>query len=205
MKTYRLSLISTIFVAAFGLALGLMSAPAQAHCRAKHLDNEGNCIPHDVGQKSETFTVELIDGVLVTDPEGCVGRSKRKQVRDATFPPVTVSDCVGLTLVATDQDLHLCQVSLNRPDRPDMNVIMFFTTGEGVEGGVLCPFADPDAVYQGTFDARFEDPEACEEGNTCVVIIDQSELDLEKSHQPGKGTSAGESFSVGKIVWDPVE
>ncbi len=85
-----------------------------------------------------------------------------------------------------------------------MTVTIFATSGFGVVGGVLCPNADPDAVYQGKFPARFEDSEDCKAGNTCVVIIDLRNLTLKKSTQPNKGDEAG-LFSLGNIVWTPVE
>ena len=89
MKTIKLSLISTIFVAAFGLALGLMSAPAQAHCKGKHLVGD-ECVHDAEGERSQTFDVELIaDGTLgaIITGENCIGRSQRKQVTDGKFPP----------------------------------------------------------------------------------------------------------------------
>ncbi len=83
-----------------------------------------------------------------------------------------------------------------------MSVTMFFTTGVGVEGGVLCP----DPVYKGEFDAMFDEGicEGEEEGATCVTIIPTgTEIDLEKLIQPDKGMPAGVKFSVGTIVWTP--
>ncbi len=78
---------------------------------------------------------------------------------------------------------------------------MFFTSGQGVEGGVLCA----DEVYKGEFAAAFDEcPLSEEEGATCVTI-GLSGLELEKLHQPDKGTIAGGDFSAGTIVWTPEE
>ena len=199
MNAAKMTLVSTVVAAAFGLALSFGASPAKAHCKGKHLDGDGMCIHVDEGQRSQTFEVELFDGSLFTGD--CIGSSERKQVTDAKFPPSTVAGCGGLTLEGASEFFHLCQLNINRPRRLDMNVTFFFTTGVGVEGGALCP----NDVYQGEFLAEFEDPEACEAGNPCVVIIDGSNLDLEKLQQPNKGLSAGLlDFSVGTIVWTPV-
>ncbi len=81
-----------------------------------------------------------------------------------------------------------------------MYVTMFFTSGQGVEGGALCP----QDVYKGEFDATFDECPLSEvEGATCVTI-GQSGLTLEKLLQPDKGTQAAGEFSVGTIVWTPV-
>jgi len=152
MNAAKMTLVSTVVAAVLGLALGFWATSAEAHCRGKHLDADGTCIHADQNQRSQTFMVELIEGDVVTTPLLCEGSSKRKKVTDANFPPSTVSDCEGLTLL-TDPNLHLCQVNINNPDRPDMSVTMFFTSGVGVEGGVLCP----GDVYVGEFDAEFVD------------------------------------------------
>ncbi len=84
-----------------------------------------------------------------------------------------------------------------------MSVTMFFTSGQGVVGALRCP----QDVYKGEFLAEF-DAGICEdeeEDATCVTIIDGSGLTLEKLLQPDKGTLAGGDFSVGTIVWTPVE
>ena len=209
MNAAKVILVSTVVAAVFGLALSFGATSAEAHCRAKHLDNDGNCITHNVDRRSETFTVQIFEGEgeIFGDPlfttAVCEGSSRRKQVRDATFPPAP--GCEGLTITDGDLDLHLCQVNINHATRSLIIVTMFFTSGFGVVGGVLCPNADPDAVYQGEFDASFEDPDACEAGDTCTVIINEVlPLTLKKSQQPNKGAPAGE-FTVDTIVWNPVE
>ncbi len=202
-----MTLVSTVLAAAFGLALSFGASPATAHCKGNHDDN-GTCIHVDKGQRSETFTVEIFEGdeiigePLFTTAE-CEGSSRRKQVRDATFPPAP--GCGGLTIMGGGLDLHLCQVNINHATRSLIIVTMFFTSGFGVVGGVLCADADPDDVYQGKFDASFQDPDACEAGDTCTVIINEVlPLTLKKSQQPNKGAPAGE-FTVDTIVWNPVE
>ncbi len=194
MKAAQFTLTSTVVAAVFGLALGFWATSAEAHCKGKHLVG-GQCITHNVDQRSETFTVELnggsIGGSLVTD--GCEGSSRRKQVTDANFPPVDAPGCVGLTIedgLGDIQFLHLCQINLNHKFRIDMTVTIFATSGFGVVGGVLCP----NDVYQGEFNFRF-DEDKCDDlvlaDATCVTIIEESPLFLEKTGQPGKGDIAG--------------
>ena len=207
MKAAQFTLTSTVVAAVCSLALGFWATSAEAHCKGKHLVG-GQCITHNVDQRSETFTVELnggsIEGSLVTN--GCEGSSRRKQVTDAKFPPAP--ECTGLTIIdklpGEIPFLHLCQINLNHKFRIDMTVTIFATSGFGVVGGVLCKNVDPDAVYQGEFPARFENPDDCKAGNTCVVIIDLPNLTLKKYTQPNKGDEAGQ-FSIGNIVWTSVE
>ena len=54
-KAAKVTLLSTILAAALGLALGLMSTPAQAHCAGKHKDHDP---PHEhcVGETGTTTT-----------------------------------------------------------------------------------------------------------------------------------------------------
>ncbi len=201
MNAAKVTLTATVVAAVFGLALSFGASPATAHCKGKHSGNPCNHIDQD--QKSQTFEVELIEdgtiGAIITGVD-CIGSSERKQVTHAIFPPVP--DCEGLTILNDNPPLtlHLCQINLNHRFRPVLTVTMFFTSGQGVVGAALCP----DAVYQGEFDASFEDPDVCKAGNTCVVIIDLPELTLKKSQQPDKGDEAGQ-FSLGNIVWTPVE
>ena len=206
MKAAQFTLTSTVVAAVFGLALGFWATSAEAHCKGKHLVG-GQCITHNVDQRSETFTVALIGGSLETTAV-CEGSSRRKQVTDAKFPPVDAPGCGGLTIIDGLSGeiplLHLCQINLNHKFRIDMTVTIFATSGFGVVGGVLCPNVDPAAVYQGEFPARFFNSDDCKAGNTCVVIIDLPNLTLKKSTQPNKGDEAG-LFSLGNIVWTPVE
>ena len=134
MNAAKMTLVSTVVAAVLGLALSFGASPATAHCKGKHSGNPCNHIDQD--QKSQTFMVELIEdgtnGAIITGVD-CIGSSERKQVTDAVFPPHS-NDCDSITL-ATDPTLHLCQVNINCPDRPDMNMTFYFTTGEGVEGG----------------------------------------------------------------------
>ncbi len=203
--------VSTV-VAALGLALGLMAVPALANPpNAEGCHDHQDCLPDDGGgvlQRSQTFTVELIATVsdpddAITTPDDCIGSSQRKQITDAVFPP----GCGTIMVEDTNQALlilWLCQLNLNRRDRPDMNVTMYFTSGIGQVGGTLCV----DVVYESLeVDAAFA---ACvdeEEGATCVTI-NGSGIALEKTLQPGKGDivggGPGGGFSVGTIVFTPV-
>ena len=203
MNAAKMTLTATVFAAVFGLALSFGASPAEAHCKGKHAGDD--C--HDVAEnRPQAFEVELIDGSLVTN--GCEGWSKRKQVTDANFPPVDAPGCGGLTIFG---GFHLCQININRSGRPDMSLTIFVTTGVGVVGGVLCADADPDDVYQGEFLAKFNDIHArCEAPNlddaTCVTIRDDVQFVLEKTTQPGKGEEvANGDFTIGTIVWTPVE
>ncbi len=82
-----------------------------------------------------------------------------------------------------------------------MTVTIFATSGFGVVGGVLCP----GDVYVGEFDAEFVDcPPLGEDEDATCVTIDESGLTLKKLQQPDKGDEAG-LFSLGNIVWTPVE
>ena len=75
MNAAKMTLVSTVVAAVFGLALSFGATSAEAHCRAKHLDGDGICIHGDDGQRSQTFTVELIEGDVVTTPLLCEGSS----------------------------------------------------------------------------------------------------------------------------------
>ena len=203
MNAAKMTLVSTVVAAVLGLALSFGASPAEAHCKGKHADMDCDGVAEG---RSQTFEVEIIDGSLVTDD--CLGSTKRKQVTDAKFLPVTVDGCAGLTIPIIG-GLHLCQINIIRPDRPNMALGVFFTTGVGVVGGALCPDADPEDVYQGEFDAQFDDLHPrCLAPNpddaTCVTIRDSVQFVLEKTTQPGKGSEvADDEFSIGTIVWTP--
>ena len=50
------------------LVVGLGAAPAQAHCKGKHLDVDGKTCTHPVeDQESQNFVVELIEDVYQED------------------------------------------------------------------------------------------------------------------------------------------
>ena len=87
-----------------------------------------------------------------------------------------------------------------------MNVTMYFTSGLGQEGAALCV----EDVYQSLEVGAAFDEVRCNNlgfaGATCL-FIDESGIALEKTLQPGKGDIVGgaDGFSVGTIVWTPVE
>ena len=68
MTTAKMTLVSTVLAAAFGLALGLMSTPAQAHCKRNHQLPHEHCTPSD----GTTYTVQLIDGDSLVDGAFCL-------------------------------------------------------------------------------------------------------------------------------------
>ena len=71
MNAAKMTLVSTVLAAAFGLALGLMSTPAQAHCAGKHINNPSHCDGGgDGGANSTSFKVDVrFDGL---GPQGVV-------------------------------------------------------------------------------------------------------------------------------------
>ncbi len=60
MNAAKMTLVSTILAAALGLALGLMSTPAQAHCGGKHTGDH----PHCANGGLITYTAQLTGGAF---------------------------------------------------------------------------------------------------------------------------------------------
>ncbi len=60
MNAAKMTLVSTVVAAALGLALGLMSTPAQAHCGGKHTGDH----PHCADGGLITYTAELTGGAF---------------------------------------------------------------------------------------------------------------------------------------------
>ena len=60
MNAAKMTLVSTVLAAAFGLALGLMSTPAQAHCAGRHINIPSHCDGDGGGGASPTtFKVDV--------------------------------------------------------------------------------------------------------------------------------------------------
>lgn len=207
MKTAKMIRASTILAAALGLGLSFGVSPAEAHCKNKHLDAGGVCI-HDIEEPNpRKFDVEIIGGDLGTQSVACLGRSERRQVRDATFPPACPEYTIDNEQTGEPEppaNLHLCAANIHRSGRPDMFLQLFFTAGVGVVGGALCP----EAVYEGEFFAQFDPahPACATSDATCVTLDTQEGLLVEKLKQPNQGAPAGPigGFTFRTIVWIPV-
>ena len=65
MNAAKVTLTSTILAATLGLALGLMSAPAQAHCAGKHTGDHPHCT---AGEDPIEYEAELTEGAFVFAP-----------------------------------------------------------------------------------------------------------------------------------------
>ena len=72
MNTAKMTLVSTVVAAAFGLALGLMSTPAQAHCPHKDSLDHRHCD----GGGTINYTAELTMGGFEFGPIDVIANSK---------------------------------------------------------------------------------------------------------------------------------
>ncbi len=68
MNAAKLTLTATVLAAAFGLALGLMSTPAQAHCADRHINNPSHCDGDGDGSaNATTFKVDVEFDTMFAD------------------------------------------------------------------------------------------------------------------------------------------
>ena len=106
MNAAKMILASTVLAAAFGLALGLMSTTAQAHCKRNHQLPHEHCLPSD----GTTYTVQLFERDLDTDGAFCLDVFGLPKV---CGPVDAIAASNGALLVG---DTAFDVLELNRPD-----------------------------------------------------------------------------------------
>ena len=188
MNAAKMTLVSTVVAAAFGLALGLAPAPAEAHhCKG------GHAIYPECDGGGGGFTVDMVVGLM--GPEGgmdeCMGRTNSSNL-SARFGPgcsVTMDD---------DLVLNLFQASV-RTKKNGMTDIDLFFTEEELSDTVFTPILN-DIVYNtDRLDALivlgvspgFE-----------LRLIKAVDVDLIKTSPPGKGEMVGQ-IEVGSFFYSP--
>ncbi len=106
MNAAKMTLVSTVVAAALGLALGLMSTTAQAHCKRNHQLPHEHCLPSD----GTTYTVQLFERDLDTDGAFCLDVFGGLTV---CGPVDAIAASNGALLVG---DTGFDVLELNRPD-----------------------------------------------------------------------------------------
>ena len=139
MNTAKMTLDSTVLVAAFGLALGLMGAPATAHDCTSHKDpNHKHCDTGGGGSPLQ-FTAVLTTGAFVFGPVVVTPNAKENELRSESNINLNIADTS--TPETWDQIFNTCG-ELLAPDSIDD-----FTAGDddwkiNKAGGVRVLFID---------------------------------------------------------------
>ena len=134
MKTVKLSLISTIFVAALGLAFWLMGAPAWAgppDADGCHLDHKVEECPVSGGDDPIVYTAELTAGAFVFHP------SVHDPEEEPSAHVVVVTPNQRENVLRSNEDLFF---DINDSPKPDTWVEMLATCEELWEPGPVVAF-----------------------------------------------------------------
>ena len=140
MNAAKFTLTSTILAAALGLALGLMSTPAEAHCAGKHTGDH----PHCTAGGLITYTAQLTAGAFVFGPVDVTPNQREIELRSEDDLNFDIND--SPQPATWDQVFNTCG-ELLAPDSVDAFFVGDDNWSISKSGGVRVILAD--IVLQG--------------------------------------------------------